>query len=403
MIRWLILACIALGAVRATAQVPAPAPVAPVVAPAAAAPATAQDPARYGGFTGTEQTAIDPVYDMNLDGLRSHADYPTFTKALQKLPPKDVKAQAYLDALDADLASMRMRADFGSDPTGRQILNVLRAHIDRIAASLNTISADPQRLELPLATALGRDQFVDEFWTEAVVRDVPWKLGEDGWEVHAYLEVGNQRFLPIYAWLHTGNSDPQTSKRTLVTYMSPAQALGVMAFCDAASLVRDSVNPIESTAAELRLINEAWNNYLMRGYPQFPWENVVNDWYASSAWNRPPTSQLVVLHPAPGLLMDIGSATTAELDVALLVHAIGYVHYIGDDRAWYVGGSATLAVPADDDIGLGYGLTVHCGNTTEKSIFPAIDVGLLWHEGTDDDGWMLSLGFDAARLLAPSN
>jgi len=142
---------------------------------------------------------------------------------------------------------------------------------------------------------------------------------------------------------------------------------------------------------------------LLRGYPQFPWENVVNDWYASSAWDRPPTSQLVVLHPAPGLAMDIGSATTAELDVALLVHAIGYVHYIGDDRAWYVGGSATLAVPADDDLGLGYGLTIHCGNTTEKSVFPAIDVGLLWHEGTDDDGWMLSLGFDAARLLAPSN
>ena len=54
-------------------------------------------------------------------------------------------------------------------------------------------------------------------------------------------------------------------------------------------------------------------------------------------------------------------ADSVDLSIPLLVHALGFV----------------------------YGLTVHCGSTPAGGTLPHISVGLLSHEGVDDDGFQV--------------
>ena len=61
---------------------------------------------------------------------------------------------------------------------------------------------------------------------------------------------------------------------------------------------------------------------------------------------------------------------------------------------------ATAALPADEDGGLGYGLTLHFGQSSPLRMLPHLDLGVLWHErGDGDEGIELSLGVDLLRLL----
>jgi len=87
--------------------------------------------------------------------------------------------------------------------------------------------------------------------------------------------------------------------------------------------------------------------------------------------------------------------------VGLLVHGLGYIHYFGSDRSWFCGASATGCVTADEGNGFGYGITVHLGSTLVTSTLPHVSVGVLWHDGRDDDGLQVSLGIDLLRLFDP--
>ena len=365
---------------------PSPAPV--------AAPAAPQNAPAFNAFVATEVAQLDQVYDMNVGELRVHALYPPSTDALRAAIGPDTTARAFVDALQADLDKLRSSRKFDDD-VGRRALAELDVIVHAHLEALARIEGHTARPDLPLAGALGRREFPkDDFKsTDHIPLGSAVPTGGAGWRIEVF--AGDRWRIPLLARFTGGAND------RFATYLTSEQYVCIRAFCDAAWRVRDGVVPIQTIAAELEQYDVAWDNYLQRGYPQFPWENLLNDRLVDSAWNRPPDWQLVFLHPAPGFVCDVESVSRAELDAALLLHTIGYVEYHGDDRGWYLGGSATLALTPDDERGLAYGLTLHYGFTREDSPLPQIDIGILRSEGDEEDGWMLAVGFDAARLLAP--
>lgn len=184
-------------------------------------------------------------------------------------------------------------------------------------------------------------------------------------------------------------------------YMSEADAQVFVAITGRVARAIELNLPLLKVTQQLQANDTAWGNYLDRGYPQFPWEGVLNGFAVRSAWDSPPTGQFVLLHPEVGVVLDVERLRTSTFEPALLVHGLGYLHYFDDDRGWFLGASASLSLTGEEDVGMGYGITLHGGSTAADSALPHVSVGLLWREG-DDDGFQVAIGIDLLKLLKRS-
>lgn len=353
----------------------------------------------YAGFQPKEldSAQVPAVYDQNADDFRANPRYGEWNRALLAARSEDVSAQSYVEALLASLTTLEQSEAFTND-VGRAALDTLRRRVQTIETAVNALPNDHAQSRVPLRHAVGVLGFPRESWTEQEV-EVPTPGNtppSSNWKVTVALRGDGSPGLPLFAKLVVD----QAGNERWATYLADEQYIRIRCFLDAAYRVRDGATPIATLVAELERNDLAWDNYLQRGYPQFPWENLANDHWVSSAWNRPPSHQWILVHPTPGLLLDLGAAKRSELDAALLVHAVGHVWY-DDAREWYFGASATVALTSERNRGLGYGVTLHVGNASDDSVLPPIDVGAVFHEGPRDDGWLVTVGVDVARLLAP--
>lgn len=185
-------------------------------------------------------------------------------------------------------------------------------------------------------------------------------------------------------------------------YATIEQAVEFRAVCArVVAMLGKALQPgLERAAARLSEIDSGWTNYLEHGFSQYPWESWANGWWTDFSWTRPPRSQWVLLHPELGLILDTRSSRSAEMETALLIHGVGYVHYGGDEREWFVGASATASITDDPSYGWGFGPSVHFGHTRLSSRVPHLSVSLLWQDFEDgDDGPVLAATLDLWRLV----
>jgi hypothetical protein len=155
------------------------------------------------------------------------------------------------------------------------------------------------------------------------------------------------------------------------------------------------------TARRMSEINDAWKNYLQNGYSQYPWELLINSELYRGPWYEPPDHQLVVFHPEVGFSADIlHGASEANVDAALMIHALGYVKYTGTSNDSYFGGS--LSFMYDDEDKLAAGLAAHLGFAKFGTALPAFTVGVYWRDfdhGLSRGNLELGMSIDLLRLL----
>jgi hypothetical protein len=199
---------------------------------------------------------------------------------------------------------------------------------------------------------------------------------------------------------------PGLSNKTPVYYATLRQAIEFRAVTDRIQVTFRAVKrkPFERVTARLADIDLGWSNYLEKGFSQYPWESVLNSYvtpklFGAFAWDKAPHEQLVFLHPELGIELDTRSAQDASAQVSLMIHALGYIHYFGETRDWFLGASATMTF-SDQDFGLGIGPTLHMGWANAYSILPHISVGAYWHDfESGGRGPILGFSLDFWRLL----
>jgi len=128
-----------------------------------------------------------------------------------------------------------------------------------------------------------------------------------------------------------------------------------------------------------------YDKYLFEGFPMYPWETFANSWLLTdkSIANGPPRNQLVLMHPAAGVVGAIGSGSDTDIGAVLSVEPIGWIHYSKDYESWY-GVSLLTVFPSDRDAGIGVGLN-----------YNFFKLGVTWHDYDDDyDNPTLFLGLD---------
>jgi len=186
-------------------------------------------------------------------------------------------------------------------------------------------------------------------------------------------------------------------------YATLPQAIEVRAVCDRVLFLfnKAQVEQLDVTVARLGEINRAWDNYLSKGYSQYPWESLANSWLVDFSWSRPPLWQWVVAHPEVSTVFDVRSSSSAQIEPSMAIHALGIVRYFGDDRRWFLGASSTVSITGDPNFGLGVGPTLHFGHANLHSRLPHLSLSVLWHDfETGSHGPVLGLSIDLWRLVS---
>jgi hypothetical protein len=293
---------------------------------------------------------------------------------------KDLSAIAVADSLQRATMALHQSPTF-NDPNGKIMRTSLEAEFQQTASELAALAG-----EVVPADFGARLQA-----TQAIATTV---------EANIVYFNSTDRQVIFKATLHSG------SAARSAYYSTPEQALEFRAavgrvFAIAAQ-TRGKI--LKQLSVRLGDLNSAWDHYLINGFSQFPWESYVNAYVTPSffgrpSWYDPPKDQLVFMHPELGMLADTRSRSSADVQAALFVDAIGYVHYFGDDRGWFLGASAAASL-SNDDVGLGIGPMLHFGNSGRGSQLPNVSLGLLWHEPSDGrDGWLVGISVDLWRLF----
>jgi hypothetical protein len=127
--------------------------------------------------------------------------------------------------------------------------------------------------------------------------------------------------------------------------------------------------------ASLRQAVERWENYLDKGYSQYPWESLFNGAVLDIPELGPPDRQWIVLHPALGIEVSTRELDEMQVKEALDLEVIGYLKYRGAKYEDFWGGSLTVSLR--DDVGPGFGVLAHVSRS--------FNIGLSWHD-FDRDG-----------------
>jgi hypothetical protein len=143
-------------------------------------------------------------------------------------------------------------------------------------------------------------------------------------------------------------------------------------------------------AAHLARLDRQWQAYLGSSRGQYPWELLINSirYRKTAAFDAPPTSQLVILHPGAGY--ELGkNANNKNPSEALFLEMFGYYawKWTKDDRMQQrLGGSVALSWrdAGPDRRRMGYAALIYLPR--------ASTVGYVWRpqDGKDEHALMLS-------------
>ena len=154
------------------------------------------------------------------------------------------------------------------------------------------------------------------------------------------------------------------------------------------ALTVEAIAQVEKRVAGLET---TFDRYLFEGFPMFPWEAAVNSWFLAEKHlvDGPPRDQIVLAHPAAGVVASIASGTKSDTGTTLSIEPVGWVRYDKNYRHWW--GVSLLAVfPSDRDAG--YGVAVN---------YDMFKLGVTWHD--DDtgqhDGAAVFVGLDLYKFL----
>ena len=128
---------------------------------------------------------------------------------------------------------------------------------------------------------------------------------------------------------------------------------------------------IKKAAEDLRRYNRQWNNLVVSGYTQFPWEYFVNGWASKyvtddpgeGRWGPSP-NQWILLHPGAGVGFDgagpEGPGGERRTVAVISIEAIGYLRYwTSTDFKFYWGVAAAATFNNLDMTDPSVGLVVH--------------------------------------------
>lgn len=342
----------------------------------------------HAGFQSRELGLLEELpepYGLTGVHLRKSAPYRELTRGLAVRIEPGLTCSGYVETL-GELVLRIEASGHAKGEEGHEVLRILQVLVGEERTKLASYG------DQPLARA--RADGVDLVPGGQMDAGDDLQLRGENWIVQGYPGGGRLR-IPITARSNFLERHPEQWR----LFLTRELAYDTVTFFDFMARLQAATVDVSSAVVALSQNAVAWENYLQRGYPQYPWENLANSWLVSSAWDRAPSGQFVLLHPEPGALMDVDRADTADLSAGLLVHGLGYLRYFGDDRAWFCGASATGCLTGDEGNGFGYGLTLHVGSTKASNPLPHISVGLLYHDGVEDDGFQVSLGVDVLRLL----
>ena len=115
----------------------------------------------------------------------------------------------------------------------------------------------------------------------------------------------------------------------------------------------------EDAVAFIAAKRALWTRYFEQGYSQLPWELALNSWFArKSASFDPPTSQVILAHPAVGAEVPVRALRDLERKETMTVEALGFLRYRKGYRGYW---GASAVVTFTEGQGLGYGPLVHFG------------------------------------------
>jgi hypothetical protein len=148
---------------------------------------------------------------------------------------------------------------------------------------------------------------------------------------------------------------------------------------------------------QLERLDTAWRAYLSSSRGQYPWELALNSllYRKTAAFDAPPTSQFIVLHPGAGYELATGTLTRQPSEV-LFVELAGVYRWTWTSDARMrqrVGGSVALSWrdAGPDRRKLGYGALVYLPR--------AATVGYVWRPQDGRDEHALVLSADIVKFI----
>ena len=120
----------------------------------------------------------------------------------------------------------------------------------------------------------------------------------------------------------------------------------------------------------IQTLEKTYDKYLYEGFPMYPWEALAASWLLTdrSIANGPPRNQIVLMHPAAGVIGAVGSNSDTDIGAVLSVEPFGWIRYNRNYSSWY--GASILAVfPSDRNAGFGFALN-----------YNNFKLGVTWHD-----------------------
>ncbi|HVS09365.1 MAG TPA: hypothetical protein VMS76_05770 [Planctomycetota bacterium] len=310
----------------------------------------ANDPAAQG----------EPRYEAVPEDPRYHAQvHQRFEDAIQE--------GRWLEVIEALAEELRQRP-WSGDPGAK---SKLQRKLDELADALGAAGALPG-IEGPLDTDAERALVIGFLSGRGLGAQVfvPTSEPDDADMEHAALFGGSPEKIAFTT---------ATGAGMYTSAIPPEEMLDLRLRADTVRWLLTKFNePIRRQHVEL--IHQAerrWENYLDRGFSQFPWEALFNSLVLDFPPYDPPDHQWILLHPALGVEADVSSFDELRANEALSLEVIGFLKYRGADYEDFYGGS--LALTVRDDVGPGVGALLHLKRN--------LNLGVSWHDFDDDDDY----------------
>jgi hypothetical protein len=302
----------------------------------------------------------DPRYQAVPEDPRYHA-------VVRRTFEQEIQEGRWLEVVEALADELRQRPWSGN----LDVQSKLQRKLDSLVADLRAGCAMPgidgaPDTEAELALVIG---YLTQRGMGAQVF-VPTSEPDDGDIEHAVLFGGTPDRIQFTSSTPEGN---------YASAIAPEDMLGLRLRADTVRwLLTEFYKPVRRQHVEL--IHQAerrWENYLDRGFSQFPWEALFNGLVLDFPDYDPPDRQWILLHPSLGVEADISSFDELQADESLSLEVLGFLKYRGRDYEDYFGGS--LALTVRDDVGPGIGALFHIQRN--------LNLGVSWHDVDDDDDY----------------